>query len=108
MLAMPRSKNRRKKPSRPKKAAKSNKHVNRSTPAHQQAVPTDEPMAMQSSDYEKDDSGSGTMIGMRRLISGAQPAKDGFFSRRRTLGEWALWFGGLYGVYYAISHFLAK
>ena len=108
MLAMPRSKNRRKKPSRPKKSAKPNKHVNRSTPAHQQAVPTDESLAMESSEYDDETPAGGTMIGMRRLISGAQPAKDGFFSRRRTLGEWALWFGGLYGVYYAISHFLAK
>ena len=63
---------------------------------------------MCTADYDEDTSGGGTMIQMRRLISGAQPAKEGFFSRRRTLGEWGLWLVGLVGIYYVVRHFTGE
>ena len=46
------------------------------------------------------------MVKMRGLISGAEPVKEGFFSRRRTLGEWLLWLGGGAGLYYAYRFFM--
>ena len=50
--------------------------------------------------------GTGAMVKMRGLISGAEPVKEGFFSRRRTLGEWLLWLGGGTGLYYAYRFFM--
>ena len=51
---------------------------------------------------EEEPSGGGAMIGMRQMISGAAPVKEGFFSKRRTLAEWLVWFGGAIGLYYLV------
>ena len=107
MFSMSRSKNRNKKADRQKKS--------RAKPKEQSGSPVSnpepllehmDPAAMNQVECEEPGSGGGTMIGIRKLINGAQPVKEGFFSRRRTLGEWSLWFGGAIALYYAIQHFL--
>ena len=49
------------------------------------------------------------LTSMRRVASGVKPSKSGsFLSRRRSLGEWALWFGGLAIVYYSVDYFFGE
>jgi hypothetical protein len=109
MLSMARSKNRRKKSTRSKKSpSKPRQHVASSISAPEQTHASIESDEMCTTDYDDANSGSGAMIRMRGLISGAQPAKEGFFSRRRTLGEWGLWLVGLIGVYYAVRYFMGE
>ena len=89
-------KNRNKKTARRKKpTTKPNEPVEQAT-ADSEASPAD-------TDYEESSSGGGAMIGMRKLIGGSVPVKEGFFTKRRTLGEWLLWFAGAIGLYYAVS-----
>ena len=105
---MSRSKNSRKKNTGPKKRVIKSKSSSRSatsgggrgllptTPQEATGVPTD--------GFES--SGEGMLTSMRRITGGVKADKTGsFLSRRRTLGEWAIWFGGLAIVYYSVDYF---
>ena len=61
------------------------------------ATPIDQEVANEVHDPDS----TGAMVKMRGLISGAEPVKKGFFTRRRTLGEWLLWIGLGTALYYA-------
>ena len=98
-------KNRRKKAMRAKKSRTKTKRDN-PEPITAAAV---EDVPAPSEDLEQTEShpeveGGGMMIGMRSLISGGKPVKEGFFSKRRTLAEWLLWLAGLIGLYYLYQY----
>ena len=44
------------------------------------------------------------MSGMRNLVSGGGQARENVFSRRRSLGEWALIFGMIGALYFIVNH----
>ena len=105
METMGQPKNRRKKAMRAKKSRTKTK---RDSPEPTAAVETEEVLAssdeLEQVELHPEGEGGGMMIGMRSLISGAKPVKEGFFSRRRTLAEWLLWFAGLIGLYYLYQY----
>ena len=49
---------------------------------------------------------TGILTGMRGWIAGAGEEGRGL-SKRRSLGEWALWFAGLTAAYYLVKHLTA-
>ena len=101
-------KNRRKKALRNKKSAAKAKKPAAPPVAEVKAAPrSTEPAASTEIEPEELD-GGGMMIQMRSLISGGKQEKEGFFSRRRTLAEWLVWFGGLIGIYYLVRAFMAE
>jgi len=101
-------KNRRKKALRNKKSAtKAKKPVDEVLPKSE-AVPLPGEAEVPSEIEPEELDGGGMMIQMRSLISGGKQEKEGFFSRRRTLAEWLVWFGGLIGVYYLVRALMAE
>ena len=98
---MARSKNRRKKPKKEKKPGGSSKRrVKQAETSEEDFVDSSEDLV----DYASDANYSGgTMSGMRDLISGGGNAKDNVFSRRRSLGEWAVIFVVLGALYFIIN-----
>ena len=81
------------------------------TSASSAAKDSQEPIADTSEsvldDYPaRDESdGPGLLTSMRGMVAGGGDAKDGFFSRRRSLTEWALWCAGGTGLYLLFRHF---
>ena len=47
----------------------------------------------------------GGVIGSIRGGLQPDPTKAGFFTKRRSLFEYALWFGGIYGIYRLYLYF---
>ena len=94
---------------RNKKTARRKKPTPKPNKPAEQAAADSEAIAMPAeaspadTAHEEPLSGGGAMIGMRKLIGGGVPVKEGFFTKRRTLGEWLLWFAGAIGLYYAVS-----
>jgi len=70
-------------------------------PAEEELVLADNSEQVEPQDESE---GGGMMIGMRTLISGGKPVKEGFFSKRRTLAEWLVWFAGLFGLYHLYQY----
>ena len=99
-------KNRNKKAARKKKTSAKPKKVTQAVAsgAEPAPAPTQEAAVIR----EEPSSGGGAMIGMRKMISGGAPAKEGFFNKRRTLAEWLLWFGGAVALYFVVRSFLAE
>ncbi|MFC1612012.1 hypothetical protein ACFL6C_13705 [Myxococcota bacterium] len=56
---------------------------------------------------EQEVSGRGLLTGIRRTIATGHVREEGvgFFSKRRTLSEWALWAAGAVVIYLLWSHF---
>lgn len=104
MPSMASSKNRPKKSQRRKKAVSQPK--NKTGSGLSNASSTDDPIPHDiPAEVHEPGSGTGAMGKMRGLISGAEPVKEGFFTRRRTLGEWLLWLGAGAALYYAYRLF---
>jgi hypothetical protein len=100
MPCMASSKNRPKKSQRRKKAVSQPKKKTGS--AISNTSNTDDPIHQDiPAEIHEPGSGTGAMGKMRGLISGAEPVKEGFFTRRRTLGEWLLWLAAGAALYYA-------
>ena len=99
-------KNRNKKAARRKKVPTKPKKGTSPVPDTPEAQPVAEHQAEVI--REEEPSGGGAMIGMRQMISGAAPVKEGFFSKRRTLAEWLLWFGGAIGLYYLVRSLMGE
>ncbi len=104
---MARSKNRRKKPARPKKSKSKTKKRSPSQDADADQALLDEEPSEETVLSDSRSSG-GLLIGMRNMISGGGQANEGFFSKRRSFGEWSLWFAGLLAIYYAVQYYLEK
>lgn len=103
MPCMASSKNRPKKSQQRKKAVPQPKKKTGSAISD-----TDDPIPQDiPAEIHEPGSGTGAMGKMRGLISGAEPVKEGFFTRRRTLGEWLLWLGAGAALYYAYHFFSA-
>ena len=98
------SRNKPKKNKRKKNAAQPKKKASAAAKASESPAEVMEDLSSEVSDYDS----AGAMTKMRGLISGAKPEKEGFFTRRRTLGEWLLWFGAIAALYYAYKHFTGE
>ena len=101
-------KNRNKKLARSKKPKPKPKKVVEECSATPDGMATPAEAVTSDEAYEEPISGGGAMIGMRKIIGGSVPVKEGFFTKRRTLGEWLLWFGGAIGLYYAVRPFFGE
>ena len=102
--SMASSRNKPKKTKRKKNAAQPKKKASAAAKASESPAVVMEDLSSEVSDYDS----AGAMTKMRGLISGAKPEKEGFFTRRRTLGEWLLWFGAIAALYYAYKHFTGE
>lgn len=109
---MARSKNRRKKPGSKKKSDNKQKRTARPT---DKAGSDSVENKVEYADDLPDDLGlgryserPGLLTNMRSMISGGGEAKDGFLTRRRSLTEWAMWFGGAAAIYMLIRHLVGE
>ena len=102
---MARSKNRRKKPKPTKKTSPTKKRKKTATEASEAPpeLKTDESDYLSDSDYS-----GGMLVGMRNMVSGGGQAQDNVFSKRRSLGEWLLWFTLIGLIVYGIQYFMDK
>ena len=99
MPCMASSRNKSKKsPRRKKNASQPKKKSDSATP---QAASTPEQIQPDIQSEVHNPDSTGAMVKMRGLISGAEPVQEGFFTRRRTLGEWLLWLAAGAALYYA-------
>ncbi len=104
--SMARSKNRRKKPKQTKKSSARPKKKHSSVDKDSQESLSNASENVLDDYPARDESdGPGLLTSMRGMVAGGGDAKDGFFSRRRSLTEWALWFAGGTGLYLLFRHF---